>query len=329
MAYLTEYSFNQLVNKTEIKELERIDLNFFTTHIYNNFQLFYFFNQFDLKKLFREKVILSGDESFSLSYKEVPERSDNFDYVLKLKGKVKYHHILECEALNRGFKNFFIPQEIVKLKDSDKEKHQIIVNEIREWFKVNNLTIEKYENGEIDSPYITKLYNAYFPEKFNISPISISQGNNEANNFQWYISKKTENIKLNKTYFDYNEFIKNVDDLLLKRDYLCNSKTMQNLSRYDYLYDSNEKDINEIISSRIENGFLKEVDKSFIFNYGINKLKDFWKKHRELKFKAYFELSEYFKWNYKLKEKNFDIVFLEDFNLECCSLCANKQIVNL
>ncbi|RVU91544.1 hypothetical protein EH230_11890 [Flavobacterium columnare] len=324
MAYLTASSFNQLVNNTEIKNLDRIDLQFFISNIIDKQQLFYFFNQFDLKKIFKEKLILSGDDSYGLYYKEVPERKDNLNYVLKLKGKVKYHKSKECEALNRGFKNFFMPPEIVKLKNTNESKHNIIVNEIREWFNANNFTIERYENGEINSNTITRLYNDYFPEKFGLQRISTSQSNNESNDFQWYVNKKSENIQLDKSYFDYNEFLKNIEDLIIKREYLCNSKTMQNLSRYDYLFESNVNDITAVISSRIESSILKEVDVNFINNYGVNRLKDFWKKHRELRLKAYSELSEYFKWNYKLKEKNFDVVYLEDFNLECCILCANK-----
>lgn len=116
MAYLTEYSFRQLVEMSEIKNLDRVDLQFFRTNIYDSVRLFYFFNQFELKKIFREKAILSGDKYYIPTYKEVPQRVDNLSYVLEIKGKVKYHYKLDCEALNRGFKNFFIPEAVVKLQ---------------------------------------------------------------------------------------------------------------------------------------------------------------------------------------------------------------------
>lgn len=326
MAYLTEYSFNQLVNKTIVKDIDRIDLQFFTSNIYQNQYLFYFFNQFELKKLFREKIILSGNDKYILTYKEVPERKDDLDYVIELRGKVKYHNDLGCGALNRGFRNFFIPEKVVELKLIDKEKHQKIVDEIRNWFIVNNITIERYEKGEINSMFITKLYNSYFPEKYQIEPISISQKDDDQNNFQWYISKKTENVTLENIAFDYDVFLNSIIELIKKRDYLCNSKTMQNLSRYDYLLNGNDEDILNTINTNIEKDILKDVSINFITNYGLPNLKDFWRKHKILKQEAYNEISEYFKWTYNFKEKQFDRLYLESFNLEECNLCKNKNI---
>lgn len=325
MAYLTEYSFNQLVNKTIVKDIDRIDLQFFTSNIYENQYLFYFFNQFELKKIFREKIILSGNDEYILTYKEVPERKDNLDYVIELKGKVKYHNDLNCVALNRGFRNFFIPEKVVELKLVDSEKHEKIVEEIRNWFVINNITIERFEKGDIDSFYITKLYNSYFPDKYNIEPILISQKNDEQNNFQWYVSKKSENVTLEKTSFDYNIFLDSIIELIKRRDYLCNSKTMQNLSKYDYLINSNDLEILNIINTNIENGILKEVNVNFINNYGLSNLKEFWRKHKKLKLEAYSEISEYFKWTYNFKEKQFDYLYLESFNLEACTLCECKE----
>ena len=55
MAYLTESSYRQLIERVEIKNVERIDRQFFTTNIFYNEYLFYFFNQFELKRLFKEK----------------------------------------------------------------------------------------------------------------------------------------------------------------------------------------------------------------------------------------------------------------------------------
>lgn len=325
MAYLTEYSFHQLINKTSIEKLERIDLNFFTKNIYDNKYMFYFFNQFELKKLFREKILLSGNNEYMLTYREVPERKDNLDYVIKLKGKVKYHNDLQCLGLNKGFKNFFMPEKVVELRLIDSQKHEMIVKEIRDWFIQNNITIERYENGEINSLMITKMYNSYFPKKYGIEPIIISQSINEQNNFQWYVAKKSDNITIRKNSFNYEIFLKSIHELIIKREYLCNSKTLQNLSRYDFLLNQNENEITKIINTNIENGTLKEVHINFIKNYGIAELKQFWHNHRQLKQEAYIEISEYFKWTYNLKEKQFDAVYLETFNLECCSLCAMKN----
>jgi hypothetical protein len=134
MAYLTESSYRQLIERVEIKNIERIDKQFFTTNIFYNEYLFYFFNQFELKRLFKEKIILSGAKAFVLVYKEVPQRKDNLNYVLEIKGKVKYHKDDKCIALNRGFKNFFMPEPIVRLEREKPAKHKNLVEEIRNWF---------------------------------------------------------------------------------------------------------------------------------------------------------------------------------------------------
>ena len=78
MAYLTNYSFKQLVEQTEIQNIDRISLEFFTAKIYDNQHLYYFFNQLELKKLFRSIIILSDDKSYVLVYRNVPERIDDY-----------------------------------------------------------------------------------------------------------------------------------------------------------------------------------------------------------------------------------------------------------
>lgn len=322
MAYLTNFSFNKLIEMTEVENIDRIDLQFFTTNIYDNQYLFYFFNQFELKKLFRSKIILSNDKAFVLTYKEVPARIDNYSFILPVKGQVKYHMKLDCEALNRGFKNFFMPEVIVRLKEDEPDKHRNIVDEIRNWFNENNYTVQRYENQEITSLEITKNFNSYFPKKYDIEPIMISESDRLENNFQWYISKKSENIEI-ELEFNYDRFLDKIIFLIKTRDNLCNSKTMQNLSRYDYLINKTDLEIKETINQRIAEGYLKEVSSKFIENYTLDRLKEFWKNHINLKKVALKELTEYFKWSYNFKEKQFDTIYLESFNLAKCRMCAD------
>jgi hypothetical protein len=136
----------------------------------------------------------------------VPERIDNYSFVLPVKGQVKYHMKLECEALNRGFKNFFMPEVIVRLQQNEPDKHKNVVEEIRNWFSQNNYTIQRYENQEIKSLEITRNFNSYFPEKFDIEPIMISESDKLENNFQWYVSKKdgTKNFCLSLHFLNLN-----------------------------------------------------------------------------------------------------------------------------
>ncbi|MEC5395991.1 hypothetical protein [Bergeyella sp. RCAD1439] len=124
MPYLTDFSYRQLIDRIEIKDIERIDLHFFKKNIYENERIFYFFNQLELKKLFIEKILLSGEEKYNLVHKEVPEREDNYKYVLSIKGNVKYHKTNECPALFKGFKNFFMPECVVRFAEIDREKHK-------------------------------------------------------------------------------------------------------------------------------------------------------------------------------------------------------------
>ena len=171
MAFLTDYSYRQLIERIEIQNLERIDQQFFKTNIYDNDYLYYLFNQLDLKKLFAEKIILSKDKAYVLVHKEVPERKDNQTYVLEIKGNVKYHKDNKCEALNRGFKNFYMPETVVQLAQENSEKHEKIVKEIRYWFEKNNYTVYRYEAGEINDKILTTDFNRTFPKKFDIQPI--------------------------------------------------------------------------------------------------------------------------------------------------------------
>lgn len=241
MAFLTDYSYRQLIERIKIESIDRIDKQFFKTNIYDNDYLFYFFNQFDLKKLFAEKIILSKNKAFTLVYKEVPKRVDNQTYVLEIKGNVKYHKDNQCDALNRGFKNFHMPEPILYLKDDGSGKRDKIIEDIRQWFKINNYTVKRYEAGEINDRILTADFNDLFPKKYGIEPIPVSQS--DKGQFRWYVEKKSKgNIETQKS-FNRDEFLISIVELIEKRDFICNSRTMQNLSRYDFLVIREDKDI--------------------------------------------------------------------------------------
>lgn len=322
MAYLTDFSYRKLIERIEIENVDKIDKHFFIKNIFNNEYLFYFFNQFELKKIFKEKIILSGDKAFVLVYKEVPQREDNLNYVLEIKGKIKYHKDDNCVALNRGFKNFFMPEPIVRLESEDPNKHIKLVKEIRQWFDTNNFNVERHINGEINDKILTTEFNQYFPKKFDIEPILISQS--ERGQFKWYVERNTTGNVGVEEVFNYNDFIIKLTDLIMRRENLCNSSTMQNLSRYDFLINRIDIEIERYTLESIQNGYLKNVSEIFIQNYGLEKLKKFWENHISLKREAYSLLSEYFKWTYNFKGKSFEEIFLQDFNIEACGLCYEK-----
>jgi hypothetical protein len=323
MAFLTEYSYRQLINRIQIKDIERIDKDFFKTNIFDNDYLFYFFNQFELKKLLAEKILLSGEKRNILVYQEVPERVDDLSFVLSIRGNIKYHKDRNCEALYKGFKNFFIPEPIVRLEETNPIKHKELVTEIRNWFKLKDYTVERYEKGKINDNVLTKDFNETFPEKFNISKITISQS--EKGQFNWYVEKKTKGIKKTEKSFEYDLFLNKIIELIKRRDYLCNSKTMQNISRYDFLINKNNQVVIDYIEESIQKGYLKDVSTEFIKNYGIENLKKFWTSHLNLKKEAMGLLSDFFKWTYSYGNNTFDVIFLEDYNLRPCRLCFETK----
>ena len=146
MAFLTDYSYRQLFDRVEIQGLKRIDQQFFKTNLYDNEYLYYLFNQLDLKRLFTEKILLSNDKRYVTAYKKVPERKDNGKYVLEIKGNVKYHKDSKCEALYRGFKNFNMPESIIRYQQKNATDYNALVDDIRQWFNKNNYTIKRYED---------------------------------------------------------------------------------------------------------------------------------------------------------------------------------------
>lgn len=319
MAFLTGYSYSQLIQRVEIKDVDKIDKQFFKTNIYDNDYLYYFFNNLELKKMFAEKVLLSGDKRFVPVYKKVPDRQDNLNYVMSIKGKVKYHKNNSCKALNRGFRNFFIPEPIVRLEQASPQRHEKLVEEIRNWFKIKNYTLERYELGEITDKILTRDFNSTFPDKFDIDKISISQS--DKGQFKWFIEKKTNSIEQTEVSFDHNVFLEKISELIKRRGYICNSNTLKNLSKYDHLVRRDNEAIVKYINESIEKGYLREVSPEFIANFGIENLKKLWSSHLSLKKEAMQLLSNFFKWTYNYDSSTFEEIFLEDYNLKACSLC--------
>ena len=53
----------------------------------------------------------------------------------------------------------------------------------------------------------------------------------------------------------------------------------------------------------------------------MDKLKNLFKEAKSIKYEIITEILNYFKWTYKLKEKNFENITLEKFGLVCCGGC--------
>ena len=264
--------------------------------------------------------MLSGDCE-QICFREVEERVDNLGYIIELKGKLKYHLFPECEGLSKGFRNFFMPEPVQNIKDEETKKQ--VAEDVRNWFKTNNYSIDKYLKGEINDKTLTIAFNSYFPAKYKIDPITISES--EKNQFQWYIEKKSDSVKIEKE-FSMIDFEKNVSNIIKERNNLCkHSIPLYNLSKFDYLHN---KDINEIqdkLKESIDKNYLKEANRDYLENMGWENIVGFWKAHLELKYRARNEFVTLLKWKFNLKQIELQNIQLEDFNFEVCSMCSKLQ----
>ena len=107
--------------------------------------------------------------------------------------------------------------------------------------------------------------------------------------------------------------------LIKKRHTLCDTLTKDNLSHFDYMIKLTDAEINR----EIDSGRLNDLGYKYIKNFNLVKLKEFWQNHINLKKEAMKMLTEYFKWTYNFKEKQFDTIYLENFNLAKCLMCAD------
>jgi hypothetical protein len=316
VVYLTESSYRQLVNSSDTQTFDLKNVKANLNQIYDNWKFYKMFNRGDFKFLYKSYLLISG-ETGSVFYKEVEDRKDNLDYILELKGKLKYHLNPNCERLNSGFRNFFVPEPIATIIEDEKRKE--LVNEIRNWFKINNYTIEKYNSGEITDKMLTEAFNNFFASKFNIEKIVISQSDN--NQFKWYTEKSTNAVKI-EYEFNMDNFICSVNKIVSDRNKLCKiSNPLYNLSKYDYLHSKNHEEIISVLNESISNGYLKEVTENYINQLGLENLITFWKQHLEIKLRAKKEFLELLKWKFNLREFGLKNINLEDFNFECCAVC--------
>lgn len=320
LVYITESSYKQLVRKSDINSFDIDKVKVIFNQIYDNWRLYKMFNKSDFKFLYKSYLLLSG-ESESVFYKEVEERKDDYGYIFELKGKLKYHLNPNCERLNNGFRNFIMPEPIATITDQNRKNE--LVNEIRNWFKLNNYTVERFIKEEINNKILTEAFNNYFPAKFNIERIIISQS--DPNQFKWYIEKKSESVSL-EYQFSQESFNKNIDLIISERNKLCKiSKPLYNLSKYDFLLFKEEDEILDMLSKSIGDGYLIEVSMDYIKQMGLQNLMIFWKLHIELKQRAKQELDKLLKWKFNLSKLGLHNIQLENFNFECCVICKENK----
>jgi|688.fasta_scaffold496777_1 hypothetical protein len=299
MAHLTNYTFGKLCRKLSVNQ--EINLELFIKDVFNDPKIFSVFNKFEIRYLFVYKQILEDLDKFQKTYyQEVPDREDTLRMVFEKGGKLKYHLDNQCSLINNNFIDFNIPPEITAIGDN-------VVQEYRDWFKAKGYA-DEYFNNQLDITKVVFDYNMKFPPKYDVPVL-----NENYKLITEIPNSKDEKVEL----FDYNSFLLNLDHLQKKHENIFSCKTTRILSKFDYLIDKKDDEIREKISELFSDVFIE--------NYGMDKLKNLFRQAKSIKYEIMDNLLTYFKWTYKLKEKDFDYITLEKFGLVCCGGCKKNQ----
>jgi hypothetical protein len=303
MAYLTNYTYSKLCRKLNVKQ--DINLDLFLKEVFNNQDIYRIFNKTEVNFLFIYRQILEDAENFQLIYyQEVPDRIDSKRMVFERAGKLKYHTNNSCVFINKNFIDFNIPEDITNLGDH-------VVEEYRSWFKLKGYA-EAYFNNLLDVSKVVFDYNMKFPNKYEVPVLN--------ENYKLITEIKNSNDINVDDQFDYENFLKNLDHLIKMHQNVFSCQTTRILSKFDYLLDKSDSEIKEKIKELFSDIFIE--------NFGLDRLKILFRQSKIIKFDLMSNLLNYFKWNYKLKDKNFDNLLLEKFGLVCCEGCKKINLTN-
>lgn len=305
MAHLTKYTFSSLCKKLEINK--EIDLDMFINQIYNDKQIFFILNKVQIKFLFIFKMLLEDDDKFYKEYyRFVPPKKDTKSYVFEEERKLKYHLDYACPLIHKDFIDFIVPPE---LKDLGND----VVEDYRNWFKSKGYA-ESYFQGHWDASIVVFTYNLKFPEKYNVPHLNPS--------YKLIEERPNSSTTEKNSQFNKDLFITTIEELKKQFYHIFPCKVSRTLSKFDYMLTKTDAEIVEK---------LKEVFcEDFPTNYGIANFKKMASLAGKIKNNIILNLLEYFKWTYNLNEneKEFNIVALEHFGLECCKKCSgNQQII--
>jgi len=308
LAFVTKNVFHQLITYIVPQREEEITKPFFIENIYGRGELYHFFYQHELQRLYAYKQILENQNNLSY-YTFNEKKKDNFRFVFYKGGYLKYHTNFQCESLSKDFLDFNVPPEVQK-------RGEDLVNTYRGWFKTMKFR-EKFENEEIINHQIVNAYNNVFSVTHNIEP-KLNIGYKLIQEV-----KKSGTVYLEGA-FDKKGFEKELDEIIEYRFSICNSDTSKFLAKADYMRNWKNKDIVEKINLLSEN-YPSAIHSDIIKNYGVENLKIFWSLHYKLKSRVNFLLGKYFRWSYQFHKMDFDRLTLEDFGLRCCSFCESRQ----
>ncbi len=300
MANITKYTFSKLCKKIEVNR--EITLETFLKHIYNDPAIYFMLNSKELKFLFNYKNILEDENRYVLEfYQYVPERQDQYNYVFETTRKMKYHLFNDCKYLASDYVDFRIPDEI-------KELGIETIKYFRNWFKTQGYS-EQFYNQTLDVSKVVFDYNMHFPPRYGVKPLN--------EDYALIMEIPNSHSIFTNSEFDYQKFLEKVDHLKNLFDNVFGCKVSRTLSKFQYLLYVPDKIIIETLG--------RIFSKEFVTNYGIENVKEKLRKSREIKFELIEILLEFFKWTYKFENKIFDKITLEEFGLECCGGCKNKE----
>lgn len=294
MAFVTNYTLSKLARSLDIKE--KMTEQFFVEHIFNDRRLYQFFNRWELKYLFNYKKLLENKDLEY--YNDVPISKDTGSYVFQQDTHLKYHLFEDCEYLNKDFMGYTIPPEV---------KTNNLINEYRDWFKINNFK-NKYEEGNIDLAVIVLKYNREFAKKYSLSML------NEKYNL--VINKPNGGHSAILNDFDKVKFENTIEQCVQYKRNLLNDKQKRILGKWEGIIHKTDDEILNIVNDLVGENFVK--------SYGLNNIKDLWINYAKVKRGVLLKnLIEYFKWTFANNSKIYDRATLEDFNMVCCSGCEN------
>lgn len=305
MANLTTYAYKQLIETIDYNKIELyITKDFFVNNIYDDERLYNFFNQFELKKLYMFRNLLESSEEKEV-FKFVEEKEDTKQTVFVKGGKLKYHLFSDCLSLKQAFIDFRIPDDI---EDN-------LIEVYRGWFKTMKFK-ENFASKKIKDNDIRRDYNNLFAKTHNLNKRPVE--------YKFVLEYGNSDTKFLENSFNYDKYLTKLEDALERKQLISNGKTLGFLFKHDYLRNKTDIEItNKIRFFSIQNEEI--IHPLFLENYGIENLKKFLNKSFELKSELRLLLEDYIKWTYNFRDKEFNVITLEHFGLQCCRVCEKES----
>lgn len=310
MAFVTKSVFGQLAVKLDLRNDNNvIDKDFFINNVYYNEEIYPILYKPDIKRLYNYKLLLENSNNAIEYFIYNEKKEDDLTRVNNKGGYLKFHLYKNCEALNKDYLDFIVPQEVI-------ERGFDLVNTYRGWFKTMKF-YEQFSNKQINDKEIVELYNNVFAKTHNLKELNIDYKISE---FMYHSGNQFV-----QESFNLKNFESKLDEIIGYRMSITAGKTNKFLAKLNYMYD---RPTSEVIKKfqELSLEFPEIFAPNFLTNYGYKNLSEFWKIHNELKLHVINLLESYFRWTFHFDDINFEERHLEDFGLRCCTFCKRKSL---